>query len=159
MGIYALIDASGTVTNRVVLVDATTDWPVPAGCRLVEETTIAYEIGGTFVGDVYTPAPAPPLPPPPVPASISDRQFFQQLAMQGVITPDEALAAVRTGVLPAALQQLISTMPTDKQFGATMMMAGATVFERDHPLTIAMGTAYGWTATQIDALWRAAAEL
>lgn len=105
------------------------------------------------VPDPYEP------PPAPVPASISDRQFFQQLAVQGIITQDEALAAVKTGAIPVALQQLINGLPAAQQFGATMIVAGATTFERDHPLTVAIGTAYGWTAAQMDALFQAAAEL
>jgi hypothetical protein len=105
-------------------------------------------------------AAAPYVPPPaPVPQSISDRQFFQQLAIQGVITETEALAAVKTGAVPTALQALIDAMPTDQQFGATMIVSGATTFERCHELTLAIGRAYGWTSDQMDALWRAAAEL
>ena len=98
-------------------------------------------------------------PPAPVPASISDRQFFQQLAVQGIITQADALAAVKTGTIPAALQQLIGGLPTDQQFGATMIVSGATTFERNHPLTIAIGTAYGWTSDEVDALFRTAGAL
>jgi hypothetical protein len=117
--------------------------------------------------DTVTPRPADDqlnaaiaaLPVSPVPALISDRQFFQQLAVQGVITQDEALAAVKTGSIPAALQTLINGLPADQQFAATMLIAGATAFERYHPLTTAIGQAYGWSADQIDALFRAAAVL
>lgn len=104
--------------------------------------------------------PATYTPPPPLaPASISDRQFFQQLAVQGIISQNDALAAVKTGAIPDALQQLINALPSDQQFGATMIVSGATTFERNHPLTIAIGTAYGWTADQMDALFSAAAAL
>ena len=34
---------------------------------------------------------------------ISDRQFYQALAMKGLVTKDEALAAVQTGTIPQAL--------------------------------------------------------
>ncbi|MBP1091948.1 hypothetical protein [Bradyrhizobium diazoefficiens] len=98
-------------------------------------------------------------PPPPVPDLISDRQFFQQLAIQGVITQADALAAVKTGEIPAALQTLIDAMPQDQRFGATMIVAGATAFQRNHPLTLAIGQAYGWSSAQIDDLWRAAVQL
>jgi hypothetical protein len=158
MTTYAVIDGNGMIVNRVAI-DDPTQWAPPTGCSIVQEATQVYEIGGTYINGIYTPLPPPPPLPPPVPAAISDRQFFQQLAVQGVITPDDALAAVKTGELPTALRQLVSAMPPDKQFAATMMIAGATVFERYHPLTIAMGTAYGWTAAQIDVLWRVAAEL
>lgn len=104
--------------------------------------------------------PDPYVPPPsPMPESISDRQFFQQLAVQGVISQDDALAAVRIGTIPAALQALINGLPADQQFGATMIISGATIFERNHPLTVALGADYGWTVAQLDDFFRAAAVL
>jgi hypothetical protein len=94
-----------------------------------------------------------------VPQQISDRQFFQQLAVQGIIGQADALAAVKTGAMPADLQALINQLPADQQFAATMLISGATVFERNHPLTVGIGTAYGWSSAQIDALFIAAAAL
>lgn len=104
------------------------------------------------------PAPYIP-PPPPVPSSISDRQFFQQLAVSGIITEAEAIAAVATGTIPAALQALIDLLPADVKFSATMLLSGAVTFERSHPLTEAIGSAYNMTPAQIDALWLAASKL
>jgi hypothetical protein len=98
-------------------------------------------------------------PPPPVPADISDRQFFQQLAIAGIITPTEAIAAVSTGTIPAALKALVDQLPADQMFGAVMLLSGAVSFSRTHPLTDAIGAAYGMTAAQIDALWDAASKL
>lgn len=94
-----------------------------------------------------------------VPGMISDRQFFQQLAVQNVITPAEALDAVKTGAIPTALQALIDQMPEGQRFAAEMLVSGATTFMRDHPMTIAIGNAYGWTSGQVDALFVAAALL
>jgi hypothetical protein len=101
----------------------------------------------------------PVVPSTPVPGAISDRQFFQQLTVQGLLSQQEALNAVKTGDIPAALQQVIDGLPPGQQFEATMMISGATTFERSHPLTIAIGAAYGWTVDRIDALFRAAAVL
>jgi hypothetical protein len=104
--------------------------------------------------------PAPYVEPAPaVPASISDRQFFQQLAVQGVITQDEALAAVKTGEIPPAIKQAVESLPPGQQFEATMIISGATTFQRSHPLMIAIGAVCNWTSDQIDALFRAAAVL
>jgi hypothetical protein len=103
---------------------------------------------------------APNVPPaPPVPTDISDRQFFQQLAIAGIITPPEAIAAVATGTIPAALKALVDQLPADQMFGAVMLLSGAVSFSRTHPLTEAIGVAYGMTAAQIDALWTAASKL
>jgi len=93
-----------------------------------------------------------------VPPSISDRQFFQQLAVAGIITEEQALAS-NAAVIPAPLLAIINAMPAEQQFGAKMLVSGATIFERDNPMTIAIGTAYGWNAEQIDSFFRAAAAL
>lgn len=98
-------------------------------------------------------------PPPPVPASISDRQFFQQLAIVGLITQADALAAVRTGTVPTKLQSLLGALPTEGQFSAEMLLCGATVFERAHPLTVQLGHAQGMDDAQLDDFFRAAAAL
>jgi hypothetical protein len=50
-------------------------------------------------------------PPVSVPQSISDRQFFQQLAVQGIISQADALAA-NAAVIPPALLTLINAMPS-----------------------------------------------
>ncbi|MET4190672.1 MULTISPECIES: hypothetical protein [unclassified Bradyrhizobium] len=112
----------------------------------------------TWLADGNTPLPYV-APPAPVPGSISDRQFFQQLAISGIITQAEALAAVKTGEVPAALQALVSGMPTADQFNAQMILSGATTFLRDHPMTVAIGMGYGWSSGQVDDFFRAAAAL
>lgn len=93
-----------------------------------------------------------------VPALISDRQFFQALAEPPyeIITKEEALAAVKTGEIPAAMMAIISQLPEGAQFGATMLVSGATTFRRDHSLTGIVGTAFGWSGAQIDAFFIAA---
>ncbi|NTS30658.1 hypothetical protein HQ945_05270 [Phyllobacterium sp. BT25] len=95
----------------------------------------------------------------PVPGTISDRQFFQQLAVGGLITESEALAAVQTGTLPAAIVAFIDQLPDEQQFPARMLLTGATSFERAHPLTDAFGSMYGMDREQIDQLWGDAAQL
>ena len=103
--------------------------------------------------------PDPYVPPPePVPAEISDRQFFQQLAVAGLITEEQALAA-NAAVIPSPLLAIIGQMPSGDQFAAKMLVSGATVFQRNHPMTEAIGAAQGWTAAQIDDFFRAAALL
>jgi hypothetical protein len=98
-------------------------------------------------------------PPEPVPESISDRQFFHILAVDGLITEAEALAAVKTGDAPAAFEAFIASLPEADRFSARMLLEGATTFRRDHPLTAAFGTMHGMTPEQIDDLWRRASAL
>lgn len=102
--------------------------------------------------------------PAPVVQSISDRQFYQQLAVLGIISEAEALAS-NAAVIPAPLLVLIDGdtdhvgLPEGQRFAARMLLGGATVFERNHPMTIAIGAAYGWTGEQIDGFFAAAAQL
>jgi hypothetical protein len=49
--------------------------------------------------------------------------------------------------------------PADRQFAAKMKVSGATTFYRTDPLTLAIGSAYGWSAAQTDAFFVAAAKL
>jgi hypothetical protein len=95
---------------------------------------------------------------PRVPATISDRQFYQQLAIAGILTEDEALAA-NAAIIPPPLLDFIDEMPADQQFSIKMIASGATVFERQNPLTISIGTAYGISSDQIDAFFLAASLL
>lgn len=88
---------------------------------------------------------------------ITRRQFFQQLAVQSIITNDEALASGVT--IPAALARLIGGMPSDQQFNAKMLVMYAPEFLRDHPVTVAIGKAFGWDGARIDAFFNAASRL
>lgn len=98
-------------------------------------------------------------PAPPVPETITDRQFFQQLAIQGVITQDEALAAVGPGTLPATLAGLLAQLPADQQFGAKMKLIGQVEFHRHAPITGALAQMFGWDSATTDTFWRTAALL
>lgn len=97
---------------------------------------------------------APPLPIP----SVSRRQFFQQAAISGIITEDEALAAVTTGALPGAITTFISALPAEQQFGAKMLFS-VNEFQRSSPMANAFGQAIGMTPAQIDDFFTAAAAL
>jgi len=90
---------------------------------------------------------------------ISDRQFFQQLAVLEIVTEQEALDAVSFGAIPAALQAIIDPLPAPDKFAAEMLLRGATIFRRDHPLSAAIGAAQGMTSEQIDQFFAAAAAL
>lgn len=88
------------------------------------------------------------------PETISDRQFFQGLAVRGLINEDEAIAAVSSGSIPSAMQAFIAALPAEQQFSARMLLAGAVEFHRSHPLTEAFGAMQGLSSDQLDELWR-----
>jgi hypothetical protein len=104
-----------------------------------------------------TPLPADPLP--VMVPDISPRQFYQQLAVAGVISQDEALAALATGTIPAALAQIVASFPVQQQFAAKMFLVGATEILRNHPMSVAFAHAYQWTDAQTDAFFVAAGAL
>lgn len=133
---------------------------------IVEGRPLAQVLAVSVPGDASTVAdqwrgllPEVTTPPEPVPAIISDRQFFQALAMAGVITQDEALEAAGPGVIPAALDALLSGFPADEAFYGRMLLRGATMFDRYHPMTLALATGMNWSQQQVDDLWRTAAAL
>jgi hypothetical protein len=88
-----------------------------------------------------------------IPTQISDRQFFHILALMKIITKEEALSAVKTGEIPAAMKSLIDQLEEDKKFDAEMLLSGATIFERNHQLVNNFGTMFGWTKEQIDQMF------
>jgi hypothetical protein len=114
-------------------------------------TSYTYQRVNGVVTQVLTTVSTPP--------DITRRQFFQQLSVQSVITQAQALAAVQTGTLPASLQTLINGLPTAEQFGATMLLCAAEAIQRSHPMTVAIGTAYGWTSAQMDTFFITASQL
>src|SRR5256885_9738569 len=162
----ALQDASGNWVMQAITRDATTLFPV--GCKLLE----LFGVDAAIVSDAdlraafgqrnkhYDPVTHTLIDPSaPVPETITDRQFFQAIAMQGLITQAASLDAVKTGAVPPAMQPFIDALPVDQQFGATMLISGAVSFQRHHPLVVGFGTANGMTSSQIDDLWRFAATL
>lgn len=127
---------------------------VPEGKQHVGDPT--YDISSGVCVEMYNVEDVPAY----VPQSISDRQFAHVLALQGLISQDEALAWVKTGDVPAALQALVDEIPDPTiKFSAQMLLAGATVFERDHPMTAQLAAGLGMSSEQVDDLWRAAAAL
>ena len=100
-------------------------------------------------------------PPAPVVSDISKRQFYQMLAIKGIISPKEALDAVRIGSIPAAIQEILDETITDpaEKFGAEMLLAGANSFTRNHHLTVAIGTKYGMNPAQMDDFFTSASAL
>lgn len=132
------------------------DFAVPSGKMVVGFPSYSIDadrgVVETYsIEDVPVPT-SPPIPP------ITRWRFFQQLAVQGIISQDEALAAMG-GTIPAPLLALIEQLPSEQKFPAKMLVIGATEFERQHHLTIAIGAAFGMDAAEIDAFFVAAGTL
>lgn len=89
---------------------------------------------------------------------ISRRQFFQQLAIVGVISQTEAEDAM-SGVIPPEMLTLIGQIPQEAQFAARMLLRGATTFERSHPLSETFRQLFMWSAETLDLFWTDAGQL
>lgn len=102
-----------------------------------------------------TPEEIAAIPPPPAPPPIvlTNRQLFAALALAGLITPAEALAAGRTGEVPAAIDAVFATLPEQDAFLARLTWATMREVPRDNPLIGAMIAAGVATAEQVDALF------
>lgn len=99
-------------------------------------------------------------PPLPVPEIISRRQFYQGLAAAGKISQAEALAAIKTATLPAALQTMLDGMTDeDAKFEADMLLSGAGEFSRSHPLVMVFAIAQSMSEQDVDDFWLLCAAL
>lgn len=125
-----------------------------------------YDVDPETKALVLSPNPRPdpnaPILPPTVSGirPISDRQFYQQAAIDGYISQADALAAVQTGFIPGPLQAIVDQISdADEKFNAQMILSGATTFYRDHPLTDQIGAALGMAPEGIDQFFRSAVAL
>lgn len=97
--------------------------------------------------------------PPDIPSSITDWQFFQQLAIMKLITEQEAEDAVASGTLPKALVSLVEMLPEQARFSTRMLLKGSTVFRRNHEMTDTIAWLYGFDRDAVDDLFRSAGAL
>lgn len=127
--------------------------PVPAGKVIVSTSVQMVNVTPKYV-NVLADAVVP------VPDSISRRQFYQYLATLGMITKGEALAAIKTGSIPASLQAILDGMTDpDAKFDADMLLSGAAEFNRDHPLVMVFAMQQQMSEEDVDDFWRAAANV
>ena len=128
--------------------------PVDAGNKDYQEYLAWVDDGNEAKEDEVPSPPLPPLTP------ISRRQFFQALAMNDLISPEEALAALQTGAIPKDMEDVIGKISDPQsQFAARMLLAGASEFERNHPLVDAFATSIEMMPEETDDFWRQAATL
>lgn len=159
------IETNGALVIQAVATEA--DRLFPQNCRLIEVAGLTETdpdaLFAAHHGRIYDPVSGeiggPYVPPAPVP-DISDRQFFQQLSIDGVISEEDALAAVQTGFIPPPLQVIVDAIedPAAK-FAAKMLISGATVFQRSHPMSEAIRIARGMSPEDCDDFFRASAAL
>lgn len=163
--IFARYDSS---TGELVAIGATDDQYVQAeidegGPIIVLDAHMEfsaarreYKVDPATKALIKVPPPEPVVEPELI-RPITDRQFYQKAALEGFITQADALNAVQTGFIPLRLQAIVDQLSDPNQkFSAEMLLSGATIFYREHPLTDKIGEAFGMTPNQIDEYFKAA---
>ena len=89
----------------------------------------------------------------PVPASISFAQLVIGLVTETWITEAEGTAWLQ-GVLPAAVETLITSLPQEQQFIARARASRPSEILRDDPLVVSLGAAQGKTEEELDDFFR-----
>lgn len=87
---------------------------------------------------------------------IDKAQLWEQLAVDSRITQDEALAAVRSGTLPAMIEANINLRPAGQRFGIRMFLARAPKLAKNNALVrFALANL---SDAEVDQLWNNASE-
>lgn len=102
---------------------------------------------------------APFSAPAPVPPTVRLLQFLGQGVAQGIFTEDEALAAARTGAVPAAVESVFASLPAGQQFQARLAWAAMYEVDRSSPLLVAVAAAQGMDGAAMDQFFRDASRL
>jgi hypothetical protein len=120
----------------------------------------------SLFADVFSAAEGVELPPepvpeqlPPAPIVLTSRQLFAALALTGFITEAEALAAGRTGAVPAVVDAVFASLPEQEAFLARLTWATMREVPRDHALISAMIAANLATTEQVDGIFALGASL
>ena len=104
--------------------------------------------------------PPPPEPQPPAPPdSITPRQMILALLHSDIITEDEALAAARTGAVPAAIEAMFAGLSRQDAVAARVTWAKMSIVERTHPLVQQLGGLLKKSEAEMDAFFRLAGGL
>ena len=144
---------SPTTAVAVTMLDGTewyTDASLPADTDIRRALADWVAAGGVI---------APYVAPAPAVITLTNRQLFFALALAGMITEAEALAAGRTGEVPAAVEAEFAKLPPTDAFLARLTWATMREVRRDHPLIAVMVAANLATDAQVDAVFALGASI
>lgn len=127
--------------------------------HVIESDTLFAPVAAAAEGVDLPPEPPPPTDPPARPVTLTNRQLFAALALTGFITEAEALAAGRTGAVPAAIDAVFGALPEQGPFLARLTWATMREVSRDHQLITAMIGANLAAAEQVDAIFALGASI
>jgi hypothetical protein len=90
---------------------------------------------------------------------ITRRQLILGLREAGVLSDEEAIAAAKSGDVPAAIQPFVAYLSAEDQVTFAVTWASMSVAERSDPLVAALGAANGWSDEQLNAFFISSAQL
>jgi hypothetical protein len=126
--------------------------------HVIQSDALFAGVSAAAEGVGLPPEPMPePLPPKPI--VLINRQLFAALALTGFITEAEALAAGRTGAVPALVDAVFASLPAQDAFLARLTWATMREVPRNHPLIGAMVDANLATSEQVDGIFALGASL
>ena len=151
-------NAEHTMIDCMVLFDSIgTEIPFGASPDDVEEhgrEIFARAAAGEF-GPVAEHVPRPPK----VPEAVSTRQFYQQLALDGEISLEEAIAAVKTGALPSRFRSLVDSLNGPEKINTVFAVVGSEEVNRKDPAITRIVAELGWSTEKFNRLFTEAAKL
>ena len=141
------------------------EWLLPAFSTLVpppeadEGEMVVWVNGAWQISPIPAPPPVPPEPPPPPVTDVSFWQFMMAAWKLNFITHEEALAAVRSRIMPPAFAVAIAGLPTETRLEADLKFVGITRMLRNDPLFDLLVAANIATDEQIDGVFAVAATI
>ncbi len=161
MTYFATIDEAGRATGFYtpeIHGDA-----IPAGAIEISDETYVAWLADTarqrWNGEALEPCDPPPPPPPPPARDVSFWQFMLAAWKLNFITHAEALAAVRSRIMPPAFADAIADLPAEAKLAAELKFAGITRMLRSDPLFGLVVEAAIATDEQIDGVFAVAAAI
>ena len=94
-----------------------------------------------------------------LPLVISVRQFLMGMAIDDIITQEEAIAAASTGAVPSFIQTMIDALPEDQAFAAEMSWRAMYQTERYNPILIQLAGSLGYDGPTMDDKFQAWSQL
>jgi len=159
--VFANLDAEGRVLGFYTR-DIHGDVIPPGAVEISAEIHAAWLAdtqGQRWNGEALEACDPPPPPPPPPVTDVSFWQFMMAAWKLEFITHEEALAAVRSRIMPPAFAAAIADLPTEAKLEAELKFAGITRMLRSDPLFARVVAANIATDEQIDGVLAIAATI
>lgn len=92
-------------------------------------------------------------PPEPIPQEVSEAQFISACVLSGIITFEEGKNYLARGELPALMQGVLDSLPTEQRVVAELKAIGSATFSREDIIFKALVTSGSFTESQIDQIF------